>query len=572
MSRVCLTLLAAMLLVAPTLSDVIIGAPYAAPSTVNDEGLIVSDFGAFGVRLVGADGTFDQQCLHDPSPMATTSCRAGAVAMTTTAYRSPLWPSGLDVLEVVVRNTDSETARAELSIIGPEGVSWGEPEAVVGSRSIARLPEGLEFQRARRAWGCATGSPRMPGWATPNRDCDPAFRNIRAGMGGVPVIYEFDVKPGSEHQVLLGICESHWRVPGQRPVALFVEGAEREIVDPVAEWGADGVGVLHFAGRDRNGDGVLRVVAAPVEGSPDLNPILNAIWLFPTGDYVDSDEVVTGALNDIAEYQVDVGGDADQDLYEGGDLACLVTLAPGETRELLFLVAAPGTSLPAWREDPPTTSDLRRAAREVWADWLGTPDAALNDEGMQALARLAMSVGQYDLMQVALPEPGAADLRYALGRQAITALALDETGAHTAARSLLRLLWATDPPAELAEYAQREDGVWPDPMGQSNSQALALLALARHAELTGDRTWTQRALTAMVRGAEALAQDEGAPEQWRAAAFAALRRVVDSMALDASVPEGPEETPLDWNEADAGCATSAAARTVLTSGPPGAVG
>ena len=89
-------------------------------------------------------------------------------------------------------------------------------------------------------------------------------------------------------------------------------------------------------------------------------------------------------------------------------------------------------------------------------------------------------------------------------------------------------------------------------MGQSNSQALALLALARHAELTGDRTWTQRALTAMVRGAEALAQDEGAPEQWRAAAFAALRRVVDSMALDASVPEGPEETPLDWNEADAG--------------------
>ena len=108
------------------------------------------------------------------------------------------------------------------------------------------------------------------------------------------------------------------------------------------------------------------------------------------------------------------------------------------------LLHPPGTSLPAWREDPPTTSDLRRAAREVWADWLGTPDAALNDEGMQALARLAMSVGQYDLMQVALPEPGAADLRYALGRQAITALALDETGAHTAARSQLRLLWATD--------------------------------------------------------------------------------------------------------------------------------
>ncbi len=572
MSRVCIALLAAMLLVAPALSEVIIGAPYAAPSTVNEEGFIVSDFGAFGVRLVGADGTFDQQCSQDPGPMVTTSCRAGTVAMTTKAYRSPLWPSGLDVLEVAIRNTDSETARAELAIVGPEGVSWGETEAVVGSRSIARLPEGLEFQRERRTWGCATGSPRMPGWARPNRDCDPAFQNIRAGMGGVPVIYEFDVKPGSEHQVLLGICESHWRVPGQRPVALFVEGAEREVVDPVAEWGPDGVGVLHFPGRDRNGDGVLRVVAAPVEGSPDLNPILNSIWLFSPDDYVDSDEVVTGALNDIAEYRIDVGGDADQDLYEGGDLACLVTLAPSETRELLFLVAAPGASLPAWGEDPPTAGELQRAAREVWAGWLETPDAALNEEGMQALARLAMSVGQYDLMQVALPEPGAAEPRYALGRQAITALALDATGAHNAARSLLRLLWATDPPAELAEYAQREDGVWPDPMEQANSQGLALLALATHAELTGDRTWTQRALAAMVRGAEALAKDEGAPEQWRAAAFAALRRVVESMALDASVPESTEETPLDWSEAGGGCATSAAARAALTSGPPGAVG
>lgn len=564
-----LQLLAVSLLVAPALADILIGAPYSVPSRVASDGSIVSDFGTFSIVLSGGEGAFEQSCSYGPAPMVTTTSRSGAVLMAATAYRAPVWPSGFDVIEVALTNTSREAATAELKLVGPDGTSWGDREAMVGSRSIARLPEGLEPVRERRAWGCATGSPSMPGWARPNRECDPAFRNIRAGMGGVPIIYEFDVAPGSEHQVLLGLCESHWRTAGQRPVALFVEGAEREVVDPVAEWGADGVGVLYFSARDRNGDGILRIVAAPVEGSPDLNPILNVIWIFSPNEYVDSDEVVKGALNSAAEYRVDVGGTEDQNLYESGDLQCPVPLDAGETRTMAFLVAAPGASLPAWRGTPPSPTELRRSAETVWAGWLGnpTPSRVPSSEAMPALAQLAMSIRQYDLTHVALPEPNATELDYALGRQALAAMALDAYGAHDSARALLRLLWAPDPPTELASFAQREDGTWPDPAGQDSAQALGLLALVRHAELTGDRAWAQRAWPAISRGAVAVAGDAETPRSWQAEAIGAYLELARTMGLEpapvAAAAGGHTGGPPAWEQAGGGCATSSCARSLL---------
>jgi hypothetical protein len=497
-------------------------------------------------------------------PVVHTSVRGDGFELTCTAFRAPLWPSGVDVLDYTLTNTSGSEATADLELVGPEGTAWGEREAVAGSRVIARIPAGLEPVRERREWGCATGSSKLAGWARPASDCDPAYRNIRAGMGGTPIVYEFDVRPGSEHQVLLGLCETHWRTPGQRPVELQVEGCEREIVDPVAEWGPDGVGILYFAARDRDGNGVLRVAAAPVEGSPDENPILNVIWIFGAGEHADSDDAILGKLDQQAEYKVDVGGEADQDLYKPGDLECPVTLDAGQTRRMTFLVAAPGVSVASWPDGPPSVDELEAAAADVWTDWLGATDHGSLDA---PLALLSMSAAQHDLIHVALPEPGATAGPYSLGRQALMAAALDRAGAHRAAEPLLRLLWAKDLPEAVAERGQREDGTWPDPAGKPQAQAMALYALCAHALATGDRAWTEQAWPAMTRAAEALAQGEATCE-W---VLDAYRRVCGELDLECPKAVGSPTTggaplalPDEAVDAVGGpCPVSAAARAVL---------
>jgi len=74
-------------------------------------------------------------------------------------------------------------------------------------------------------------------------------------------------------------------------------------------------------------------------------------------------------MSAAAEYYVDVGGEKDQSLYEGGGLTYELTLAPGARQELMFLAACPGGSVPnpdtmAW-----TAESLRQAADDVWSDW-----------------------------------------------------------------------------------------------------------------------------------------------------------------------------------------------------------
>ena len=50
-----------------------------------------------------------------------------------------------------------------------------------------------------------------------------AHRQIRAGMGGVPITYRFAVQTGEKRYVVLGFCESHWAEAGQRPLVINVE-------------------------------------------------------------------------------------------------------------------------------------------------------------------------------------------------------------------------------------------------------------------------------------------------------------------------------------------------------------
>jgi hypothetical protein len=188
-------------------------------------------------------------------------------------------------------------------------------------------------------------------------------------MGGVSILYRFAVKPRSRSDLVLGFCESHWAGAGNRFMTVKVEGADTEIVDPLARWGRHQPGGMRFEGSDANGDGWLDLLVLPGPGTPDRNPILNAIWIFEPGLETDPDQVITGRLNTLAKRYVDVGGELDQSLVPGGRLEFSFTLAPKGAETFTFLVACSEGSAPQPDKTTWTPEGLRKIAREVWADW-----------------------------------------------------------------------------------------------------------------------------------------------------------------------------------------------------------
>jgi hypothetical protein len=338
-------------------------------SQVDGEGAIHEDWGAVALRIVqpGGAAVTSQRYEESPVPTATTTKSAGTITLTEAAYRAPVWPSGVDVLDAVVANEGNEAQRVVLELALPESVSLGARVGVANGRPVLALPKGLEPIRKERPWGCEGGVVSMPGWARPNRECDPAFRNISAGMGGVPIVYRFAVPEGARRTVVLGFCESHWSLPGQRPLLVAVEGCGGKEIDPLAAWGQHAPGCLRLDGADANRDGRIEVAVNPHPRAPDKNPILNVIWVLEPETSVDTEDLLSGKMTGSAEYYVDVGGERDQTLYEGGPITYDLTLAPGARQELTFLLGtAGGGGVPdpektAWNPD-----SLRRAAEDVW--------------------------------------------------------------------------------------------------------------------------------------------------------------------------------------------------------------
>jgi hypothetical protein len=277
----------------------------------------------------------------------------------------------MDVLTVRVEETGGRETPVTLGLVLPENARLGSRVVSVGNRTVLALPGDAPMSREPRPWGWDDDATSLPGWAKPGVPCDPGFANIRAGLGGVPICYRFRVAPKTAANVVLGICESHWAEPGKRPFICSVEGAPPEEVDPIARWGQHQPGAVHFEGRDENGDGYLEVSALPKLGAPDLNPILNVVWVFPAGPGLKLDQVLAGRMNAAALHYVDAGGQHDQSLYAPGMLQYALTLPPKGNRELHFLAACRNGSLPSPDDTTWTPEKLRRAAAEVWRDWPG---------------------------------------------------------------------------------------------------------------------------------------------------------------------------------------------------------
>jgi len=362
-------------LAAPLWAEVSFTSPGLPPTRMDDQGRLVEDWGAVAFKLTGAGlpaappPAVQSVKLDGIIPGAQARAQYGPVAVTVTAFRAPAWPAGLDVLNVRVSETAGQQTSAQLSLLLPETVHLGLKTVTLGGRAVVGLPTGIKVSQAMREWGWADDALAMPGWATPAVECDPAFRNIRAGMGGVPILYRFKVEPKARLELVLGFCESYWAQAGQRPLVCRVEGAPPQELDPVARWGQHQPGALLFAARDENGDGLLDVAVLPKLGAPDQNPILNVIWLFPADTQPNLEQTIAGRLNGVALRYVDVGGSNDQSLYAGGQAEYVFNLPPGATEELTFLVACPGASVPLPDRAAWTPEKLRQSAAQVWRQW-----------------------------------------------------------------------------------------------------------------------------------------------------------------------------------------------------------
>jgi hypothetical protein len=348
--------------------------PGFAPTQMDNAGRLMEDWGTFGVRLAGegiTDGTVSVESLRlrDVIPAARCTSDRGAVRMVCTAFRAPIFPAGADAFTVRLEEAKGNAAKLTLAVDLPENSQLGMRTVKLGGRTVLALPRDAVSNRGLREWGyCDEASP-LPGWGKPVGPCDPAFRNIRAGMGGVPIAYRFNVKPKSRAQVVLGFCESHWADPGQRPLTCRVEGAPSQTVDPVGKWGQHKPGVLRFAASDEDGDGALDISVRPAAGAADRNPILNAIWIFPPGETPDLARVIAGELSAGAIRYVDVGGPGDQSLFPPGKLEYNLELAAGGALELVFLAACKGGDVPTPEAGVWTPETLLKAAHDVWRDW-----------------------------------------------------------------------------------------------------------------------------------------------------------------------------------------------------------
>ncbi len=351
-----------------------IASPGLSASQVDRAGRLVEDWGTVDVELRGegiTDGvaTATAVTLEGVVPAVRVESDHGRVALTRTVYRAPIFPAGVDVLRVELRDTSGQSTDVVLSLDASAGAQLGKRTARIGGRTVLVLPREATDAQPLLDWGYSDEAVSLPGWARPPADCDPAFRNIRAGMGGVPIVYRFAVPPGSPATVVLGLCESHWQTPGQRPMRCCVEGAADQTVDPVARWGVHQPGLLSFAARDADQDGRLAITVRPAPHAPDQNPILNAIWIFGAGEAPDLAQVLAGQRNDAAQVYVDVGGTRDRSIYPPGKMEFPVRLEAHGTQDLMFLVACPGASAPVPSQSDWNARTLLRAAHDVWRDW-----------------------------------------------------------------------------------------------------------------------------------------------------------------------------------------------------------
>ncbi|MBM3473053.1 MAG: hypothetical protein FJX75_07305 [Armatimonadetes bacterium] len=493
----------------------VIGLPGQGVTLLDGLRTLREDWGSVTLRVECEGQVETATAPTSPLPERVYACRsagrAGPCEVEALLFRAPTDPRPCDAIRATIRNRSQAATKARLIIAheaSTQGLALSLGGLNAGARMLIALPEYGKPTLPMNAWGLASGAGPLPGWASPNEPCDPAFRNIRVGWRGEPITYRFRVEPKGVRTVALGVCESHWDIPKQRPLILQVEGAADVRVDPIADWGRHVPRCIGFQAGDVDGDGMLTVTSITPADAPDRNSILNAIWVFAANASEDLEAVKRGERTAAAEYYVDCGGDKDPSLYAVGDITYDLDLPPGASRTLTFLVACAGATAPEGLPDEGSADRLWGQTKALWDEWfaqgssIGLPDQDVQATLDASLAAIAMLRGQASKYLIPLPTPAGDSFSYPAACDITQAL--DLTGHHREAEGCLLMLWDSNLPQPIARWGQQEDGAWPCPEGYWGAQGRVLSALASHYLLTRDRAWLQQAYPSVRKGTDRL--------------------------------------------------------------------
>lgn len=500
----------------PCAADIsLIGLPRDGLTKVTESRIVHEDWGSVHVTIE-CNGEPESATLVASNPrerayLCRTKAQTGACLVQTVIFRAPTYPRSCDALRVQVCNPTQAPAKARIVLSHQttlSGLTLSPGGLSAGSRKLISLPKHTPPVLPLNEWGLASNSGPLVNWASPNEPCDPGFRNIRVGWGGEAITYRFRVEPNSQRFVVLGLCESHWDAPKQRPLVLQVEGAPDVSVDPIAEWGRHVPRCIGFSARDVDGDSFLTVSSVTPTNAPDRNSILNVVWVFRTDAPQDLDAVKRGERTPSAEYYVDCGGQQDPSLYAVGDIIYELDLPPKASRMLSFLIACQGASAPESLTDEIAVDRLEQAASSLWAEYLqrgaqiDVPDEAIIRALNASLAAIMMVQGQASKYLVARPSLAPNSFSYPAACDIIQAL--DLLGLHPEAQDCLLILWHSALPEPIAQWGQRDDGTWPCPEGNWGVQGRVLSAFGTHYALTRDRAWLAEVYPSVEKGADRL--------------------------------------------------------------------
>jgi len=107
---------------------------------------------------------------------------------------------------------------------------------------------------------------------------------------GKPIECLFEGPAGASYQVFVGLTEAHWDRPGQRVVDLEVAGRIVASVDTFQRTKGAPHGYVFAAAAD--GQGRLSVRILPHPGSPDQNPVVCGVLLFPATPALEAEAVI----------------------------------------------------------------------------------------------------------------------------------------------------------------------------------------------------------------------------------------------------------------------------------------
>ncbi len=222
-------------------------------------------------------------------PLTEVTVRPAGERVTITGHRLP--DPKIPLVRAAFEGTGIEMFQEAFAVpLGKKGIPGGRPK-----RSAERL----------QGWNGTVG------WARPEGQVDPAFRNAAWGVNR-PILYRVPVRRGSEKLVAIGICEPYKWGPATRILELRVEGAEPVIFDPLEKGKKNEPHVLFFKGRDADGDGRLTIEAHAAHSSPDPNPFLNVFWMFPPEAVVSAQDLIAGRATKDAELYFDCGAEEER--------------------------------------------------------------------------------------------------------------------------------------------------------------------------------------------------------------------------------------------------------------------